>query len=297
MNPQRALLLRMWALWASLALLAGGGEGGRPFRTEDNGTVPPGSFGLELGGELAFDKSDRHAVFPTLAFKAGLADRVELGLEAGHLFVKSAGIEEASLADAIFKVKARLYDGSVAIPSLATTFGVILPTAERTIVPGRHLGFLTLAQVSADLRSFIYYVNLGFAFTDDPEERRSRLDEDLLWGLALEIPIHTDVALALDFFGRTQQNNGVAQSGLLGLIWRSPWKIDVDGAVIVGLTPGADDVGLTMGLTYEFPVFGAAGQRQALRRSTVQERRPPRAPVSRTERLLSMSGKQMLQER
>ena len=297
MSRRRTLALKTWALWASIALLAGSSEGLRPFRTDDNRTVPLGHVGLELAADLAFEKSDRSVVFPALSLKAGVADRVELDLEGGHLFVRSAGVEEASLADAIFKVKARFYEGSDAIPSIATTLGMILPTAERTVIPSRHLGFLTLAQASADLQSLIYYINLGLAFTDDPEERRDRLDEDLVWGLAFEIPIRANAGLAVDFFGRTLQGHGVAQSGLLGMIWRSPWKIDFDFAVIAGLTAGADDVGLTMGLTYQFPVFGASGQQQAQRRSSIQNQRSLQGPMSQTEPLLRMSGKQMRQVR
>jgi hypothetical protein len=75
------------------------------------------------------------------------------------------------------------------------------------------------------------------------------------------------------------------------MIWRSPWKIDFGFAVIAGLTPGADDVGLTMGLTYQFPVFGAATKQQARRRSSFQDQRSLQGPMSQTERLLRMSRK------
>jgi hypothetical protein len=296
-SRRRTLALKTWALWASIALLTRESEGLRPFRTDDNRTVPLGHVGLELAADLAFEKSDRSVVFPALSLKAGVADRVELDLEGGYQFVRSEGSKASGLTDTTLKVKARLYDGADAIPSLATTLGMVLPTEDPSIRPSRDLGFLALAQASSDFQSFIYYANIGLELSEAPREQRNELHKDLLWGLAFEIPIYANAALAIDFFGRTQPDSGVAQSGLMGVIWRSPWKIDFDFAVIAGLTPGADDVGLTMGLTYQFPVFGAAGQQQAQRRSSIQDQRSLQGSMYQTERLLRISRKQMLQVR
>ena len=266
-SRRRMFSLGSVLVWISSVLLATLGEAGRPFRTEDNGTVPRGSFELEGAADVAFEDSDRAIVFPALSLKAGVADRVELGFEGGYQFVRNEGRSEAGLTETIFKVKARFYDGAGVIPSLGATVGMILPTADRDITPSRDLGFLAIGQVSADLQMLIYYVNVGLSLTEDPQEGRNRLDENLFWGLAFEIPVREEVALAIDFFGETQQDNGVSQSALFGGIWRSPWQIDFDVAVIVGLTPSADDVGLTFGLTYQFPVFGEREVAQATRRS------------------------------
>jgi hypothetical protein len=269
--------------WLSVALPVKLGETGRPFRTEDNATVPRGSFELEAAADLAFERADRAIVVPLLSLKAGVADRVELGLEGGYQFVRSEGRSEAGFTDTTFKVKVRFYDGFAALPSLGATFGTILPTADRDIAPSRDVGFLAIAQVSADLEAFVYYLNVGVTLAEDPQERRNRLDENLLWGLAFEIPVREEVALAVDFFGATQQGGGALQSALFGGIWRSPWEVDFDFALIVGLTRSADDVGLTFGLTYRFPVFGSREGSQALRRPPSAGRKRPYEAVSRTD--------------
>jgi hypothetical protein len=268
----------------SIALHVDMGEARRPFRTEDNDTVPLGSFELELAADLAFERSDHSHVFPALSLKAGVADRVEMGLEGGYQFVRSEGVEEAGLTETTLRVKVRFYDGSPVLPSIGATIGMILPTADRDINPSRDLGFLAIAQFSGDLQPLTYFVNLGLTLTEEPREGRNRLNEDLLWGVAFELPVQENISLAIDFFGETQQGNGIAQSGLFGGIWRSPWQIDFDLAVIVGMTRSADDVGLTLGLTYQFPVFGGDGPRQASRRASAKTWRALQAGVYRTDR-------------
>jgi hypothetical protein len=272
-HRRRMLLRGIWLVWASIALHVNMGDAGRPFRTEDNDTVPLGSFELEVAADLAFERSDHSHVLPALSFKVGVADRVEMGFEGGYQFVRIEGMEEAGLTETALKVKVRFYDGAAVIPSIGTTVAMILPTADRDINPSRDLGFLAIAQLSGDLQAFTYFVNLGLTLAEDPREGRNRLKEDLLWGVAVEIPVRQDISLAVDFFGETQQGNGVAQSGLFGGIWRSPWQIDFDLAVIVGMTRSADDVGLTFGLTYQFPVFAAGGPQQASRRAFAKSRR------------------------
>jgi hypothetical protein len=280
------VLLGAWLACLGSLLWGSTAEAKRPFRTEDNETVPLGSLALELFADAAFAGSDRSVVFPGLSLKAGVADRVELGVEGGYQFVRLDGVDEAGLTETRLKVKVRFYDGAGAVPAIGATLGMILPTADRDIAPSRDLGFLALAQLTGNLPGLAYFANVGMTLTEDPQEQRNRLDEQLLWGLAFEIPLHAAASLALDFFGATQPGNGVVQSGLLGGIWRSPRQIDVDFAVIVGLTPSADDVGLTLGLTYQFPVFG--GERTSQRQrpfAAKMERGRPAAPA--TDRVAS----------
>jgi hypothetical protein len=280
----RRWLHSIWLVWVGLALQVDMGEAKRPFLTEDNDTVPLGSFELEVGSTLAFDRSDRRLLFPVLALKAGVADRVEVGLEGGYQFVRIDGVHEAGLTDTLLSAKVRFYDGSEMLPSIGTTVGLVLPMADRAINPSGDLGFLVLAQISGNLRLLTYFVNLGLAPTGNPLKRLTELDENLVWGVAFEIPVWQDISLALDFPGGTQQENGVAQSSRFGGIWRSPWQIDFDLAVIVGMTSGADDVGLTMGLTYQFPVFSSNGSQQASRRASAKSWRVQQAGVYGADR-------------
>ena len=55
----------------------------------------------------------------------------------------------------------------------------------------------------------------------------------LIFGFHLEGAMHgllhtTGITLAIDFFGETQEDQDIAQSGLIGGIWRSPWQMDFD---------------------------------------------------------------------
>lgn len=280
---QRKALCGIWLVWVSIAVHANMGEAGRPFRTEDNATVPPGSFELELAADLAFEGADRGLVLPILSLKSGVADRVEIGLEAGYQLVRIEGVHDAGFTETALKAKVRFYDGSALLPSIGATFGLILPTADRDIDPNGDLGFLAIAQLSGDLQPVTYFVNLGVAPTGNVL-KQPNLDDNLLWGVAFAIPVREHITLAIDFFGETRQDNGVAQSGLLGGIWRSPWQIDLDLAIIVGMTRSADDVGLTLGLTYQFPVFAAGGRQQALHQASAKGLRARRAAVYATDR-------------
>jgi hypothetical protein len=284
---ERKLLQLLYGIWmavVSTALHVNLGEAKRPFLTEDNDTVPLGSFELEVASTLAFDRSDRRLLFPVLGLKAGVADRVDVGLEGGYQFVRIEGVDEAGLTDMLLRAKVRFYDGSEVLPSIGTTVGLVLPTADRAIDPSGDLGFLVLAQISGDLQLLTYFLNLGLAPTGNPLKQLNQLDENLVWGVAFEIPVRQDISLALDFPGGTQQDNSVAQSSRLGGIWRSPWRIDFDLAVIVGLTRSADDVGLTMGLTYQFPVFSSNGPQQASRQASAKRWRARHTGVYGTDR-------------
>ena len=77
------LLSGIWLVGVSIALQVDKGETGRPFRTEDTGTVPLGSLEVELAADLVYEGPDRGLVFPLLSLKTGLADRVEVGVETG----------------------------------------------------------------------------------------------------------------------------------------------------------------------------------------------------------------------
>lgn len=262
------LLRGIWLVGVSIALQVDMGEAKRPFLTEDNDTVPLGSFELEVSSTLGFDGPDRRLLFPILGLKAGVTDRVDVGLEGAYQFVRIEGVHEAGLFDMLLRAKVRFYDGSETLPSIGTTIGLVLPTADRAINPSGDLGFLALAQISGDLQLLTYFVNLGLAPIGNSLQELNQLDENLVWGVGFEIPVRQDISLALDFPGATMQDNDVAQSSRFGGIWQSPWQIDFDFAVIVGLTRSADNVGLTMGLTYQFPVFGGDKPQRASRRAS-----------------------------
>jgi hypothetical protein len=287
---KRTLLHGIWLAVVSTALQVNLGEAKRPFLTEDNDTVPLGSFELEVASTLGFEGSDRRLLFPILGLKAGVADRVDVGLEAGYQFVKIENIHEAGFTDMLLRTKVRFYDGSEVLPSIGTTVGLLLPTADRAINPSGHLGFLALAQISGDLQLLTYFVNLGLAPIGNPLKQLDELDENLVWGVGFEIPVRQDISLALDFPGATLEDNSVAQSSRFGGIWQSPWQIDFDFAFIVGLTSSADDFGLTMGLTYQFPVFGGDKPQQASRQASRKSRRALHAGAYGSDRMPTSWG-------
>jgi hypothetical protein len=280
----------IWVVWVGLALQVDVGEAGRPFRTEDNATVPLGSFELELGADLAFEGSDRGLVLPLLSLKAGVTDRMEMGVEAGYQFIRSEGMDNAGFTETALKAKVRFYDGTEVLPAIGASVGVILPTANRDIDPSGDLGFLAIAQLSGDFQLLSYFVNLGVAPTGNIL-KQFNLDDNLLWGVAFAVPVREDITLAIDLFGETQPESGVEQSGLFGGIWRSPWQIDFDFAVIVGMTRSADNFGLTMGLTYQFPVFGGDRPQQASRRSSAKGWSPRQAATYGTDRVFTGSSR------
>jgi hypothetical protein len=273
----------IWLVGVSIALQVDMGETGRPFRTEDTGTVPLGSLELELAADLAYDGSDRGLVFPLLSLKTGLADRVEVGVETGYQFVKIEGVHNNGFTETALKAKVRFYDGSDVLPSIGASLGLILPTANRDIDPSGDLGFLAIGVLTGELQVLTYSVNFGVAPSGDILDQPN-LDDNLLWGLAFAIPVWKDITLAIDFFGETREDQGAAQSGLIGGIWQSPWQIDFDFAVIVGMTRSADNFGLTMGLTYQFSLFGGDKPQQASRRVSAKHSRALQAGAYTAER-------------
>jgi hypothetical protein len=273
------LLRGIWLVGVSIALQVDMGEAKRPFLTEDTDTVPVGSFELEVASTLAFDGSNRQLLFPVWGLKAGVADRVDVGLEGGYQFVRIEGVHEAGFTDTLLKAKVRFYDGSETLPSIGTSVGLVLPTADRAINPSGDLGLVALALIQGDLQLFTYFVNLGVAPIGNPVEQLNQFDENLVWGVGFEIPVRQDISLALDFPGVTLEDNGVAQSSRFGGIWQSPWQIDFDFAVFVGMTRSADNFGFTMGLTYQFPVFGGGKPQQASRRASNKSLRALHGPT------------------
>ena len=151
----RQWLHSIWLVWVGLALHVDVGEAGRPFRTEDNATVPLGSFELELAADLAYDGSDRGLVFPLLSLKAGVTDRVEIGVETGYQFVKIEGTHNDGFTETALKAKVRFYDGAGVLPAIGATVGLILSTADRDIDPSGDLLFARPSRTMASPRAVL----------------------------------------------------------------------------------------------------------------------------------------------
>ncbi len=228
----------------------------RPFDGTDADVAGKGEVELELGpvGYL-HAAGENFVVAPAVVFNLGLIERWELVLQGNALFLTDdvAGVARARIEDTGLFLKHVLREGSLqgkSGPSLATEFGVLLPTlGGETSGAGLYLGFIA----SQRWRALTLHFNLALAREVDG------LDSGFA-GLIVEGPSRWRLRPVMEvFYSSTAGEPGVG-SVLAGAIGRMSERLSFDFATRAATTPFGDQARtfafeVRAGFTWGFDVF------------------------------------------
>jgi hypothetical protein len=250
----------------------------RPLRTDDAELVKSGRVRLEFGFEflqgqqfpLSGLEGDLTRVGVT-SVHVGMGEYAEFqlsGVIQNFLSVTErttpvippdfSGNSTSDFGDLIFASKLKLASEKGARPALAFKFAVQLPNASNESGLGTDTtGFYGLLLASKHLGKLQVLGNVGIAILDSPIQPNSQADL-VTYGLAAIYPIKPKFNLVGEVSGRGDDLSkgypSEAQARLGVQFWGAGLRWDIAG--IAGLQEFDANSGITIGLTYEFQVFG-----------------------------------------
>ncbi|MGH7412143.1 MAG: hypothetical protein ACREJ6_13930 [Candidatus Methylomirabilis sp.] len=232
-----------------LVLLAPPAWAYRPFVSTDAAVADPGEMEIEVGYfALEHTKNENTVIAPKVVLNYGIIRNLEV---VGEFEVAKPSDKGAQLLDPGLFLKAVLKEGFLQEKEgigFAVEAGPLLPS---TVQGEKRFGFEALTILSGRLAPLIYHVNLGGGVdrTANPFA---------IWGVIVELPVLTNLRLVGEVNGESARGRLPNSSGLLGLIWRpSSSAVFFDAGIRMGLSSGATDWQLTMGLTFSFPVLSS----------------------------------------
>lgn len=229
---------------------------GRPLSTDDAGTVSPGHLDVELAGEyLEESNRDKEASF-SVNFTTGVIwDRLDFAISVPYLCLNPGGSEDCNgFGDLQTNFKLRYVDESDYLPALAVTTGVKTETGdcEKGLGTG---GTNVIANLIAtkSFKKITLHGNLGYNATEDLQEEESF--DFISLGLAGEYVLTEKLTLVSEIFSEFATKS-IGEDDpveiLLGATYAFPTETVLDCAMAFGLTDGAPDYRITVGLTHEF---------------------------------------------
>ena len=224
----------------------------RPFDSTDADVAGPGEFEFEVGPVESLRSDTGRLLFvPSLVANLGIAEGWEAVLQGRHVLRIGGSSDEARerLIDTGLFFKTVLHEGSLqekSGPSLATEFGLLLPTLHEE--PGT--GIETTLILSQRWPAATLHLNLSAA-----ETRRHH--GDLFEGVIVEGPFRWPVRPVGEFFHERESPARVTRSGLIGLIWRLRENLSLDAGLRRARVEGAEVREIRAGFTWgaDFPPF------------------------------------------
>lgn len=223
--------------------------------------VSPGDVEIELGFSVSRNtRGDPHETsyeLPTVSFNFGILDWLEFDIGTGFGVVHQDQ-EDRTLGTAAntgLVVKTLWREGENGAPSMGAELAVRIPTARKEFHPeeNRRVGGTGRVIVSGETGPFVYMLNLGGGL------EQSSADAEyvgvFIWAVAGEFTIADGVAIVSEFQGTVFPDTDDDTTALLGFTYTTPGGVKLDFGGFAGLTGGADNWGITFGLTYAFPVF------------------------------------------
>ncbi|HEY2989049.1 MAG TPA: hypothetical protein VGL11_15055 [Candidatus Binatia bacterium] len=206
--------------------------------------VELGYFNLERA------KGKNNFIIPTVVLNYGFMPRVEVVAE---FAVEEPSHGRTRLIDAGLSLKAIVREGVLqekSGPSLAIEAGPLFPS---TVGAEKRFGFRGAGILSDRLASLTYHLNLGGGI--DREKNNSFFD----WGVIVEFPITAQFRLVTEVNGENAHRKPSDSSGLVGVIWESPFhNTYFDAGIRKGISRGAPDWLFTSGLTFAFSLSSSA---------------------------------------
>jgi hypothetical protein len=222
---------------------------GRPLDTEDTATLDPGRAELELSFALTQDSGDR-AWAGAVALNAGVAPRLELGVELPGAYLQREGIaDQAGIGDLVVVLKHLVLDETDWRPALLANLRVRLPTGDADRGLGAEgVDVLARLAVSKTFASLVLTLNGGYVFVTADRTRDVWLVSGA--GEYRVSPAWTVVAEVAGVLGaRAAPDVAVAR---VGAVYALTSAIRFDMAVGTGLTRTSPSLVATAGVTIGF---------------------------------------------
>lgn len=240
-GAQSLLLLLLLLLPASRAW------GYRPFVSTDAAVVEPQELEIELGYfNLERENRENTFIVPKVILNYGLIRNLEI---VGEFEVSKPPDKEFQLVDPALFLKAVLKEGVLQEKDgigVAVEAGPLLPS---TAHGERRVGFEGLGIVSGRLAPITYHVNVGGGVD------RAQGNPFAIWGVIIELPVLQNLRVVGEVNGESVKGDPPNNSGLFGVIWQPPSShVAIDAGVRRGISSGAPDWLITMGLTFRAPV-------------------------------------------
>lgn len=272
-TSQRTPLLTAAVLAAWLVGTDGQAWALRPFvAATDADIVEPGTIEVEAGLGLRRNTrgpaNDGTLNVPALVVNLGLFEHFELDIGTGMDLVWTDSTKEeggrtrlASAAETALTGKIRLFEGKDGAPSLTTELTVLFPSQHRQLLPNnsRDLAFTGVFVVTGEVGPLRLHGNLGGGVAKSPKDPGD-LSGSLLWAAAGELALGGGLAVVGEVRGEAAHAAFPDTTALLGLTWASPWGIKFDVGAFAGLTRGADNWGVTAGVTFAFEALPRRGR-------------------------------------
>ena len=221
----------------------------RPDFTESTSAVAPGRVQIESGLTFTSRETDDALEAPEALFRIGLADRLELRLEAPSYTWADAG--DDGLGDSSLGFKLELAEQRGARPALAVIGLVGLPTGDSDLTTD-HLQPGAILAASWDLpHELALGLNAGATSADDGAGDNF---SEYSASVALGFPLAGDLSGFIEYYGLYRSGGGggpehVVDGGLTYLV--SP-DVQLDVFVGAGLSDHAPDWLVGAGVSFRF---------------------------------------------
>ena len=224
----------------------------RPFVSTDAAVADVHEVEIELGYfNLEREKGRNNFIVPTVVLNYGFLPRIEA---VGEFVVREDARDRARVGDAAVSLKAVVREGALqekSGPSFAVEAGPLLPGGA---ADERRVGVKGLAILSGRFAALTYHLNLGGGLN-----RQSR--GFLNWGVIGELPLHPRLRLVAEFNGESVSHRAGEASGLLGAIWKTPWRnCFLDAGIRRGIAGAAPPWSFTAGFTVAVSFAAAEGR-------------------------------------
>jgi hypothetical protein len=229
---------------------------GRPLSTDDAGIVPCGHLESETGIEFLKQPNNDKETAIALALTTGFfIDKADIGIEIPYLWTEPENnTNQNGFGDLAARIKLRIFDETLYIPSFAITAGIKPETGESSKGLGSgKVDYPINVIITKELKGFSLYANAGYNFVGDIAEER---EYDLInLSLAAEYSLSEKIKLAaemvVEIFTDNIDENEPCDL-LFGGTYELPNGATIDGGIAAGLTDGSPDYRFTFGITHEF---------------------------------------------
>lgn len=229
---------------------------GRPLSTDDAGTIEPGHLQVELAAEHLRESSKDKETSVSAVFTTGVIwDRLDFAVGVPYLWLDPSEDDNCNgFGDLQSRFKLRFIDESDLIPALAVTAGVKAKTGdcEKGLGTGT-TDFIGNFIATKCINKLTLHGNVGYNATGDLEEEE--IYDFINLGLAGEYAFTDKFTIVGEVYAEvatedTDDENPV--DILIGAKYTLPIETVLDGGVAFGLTDGAPDYRITVGLTHVF---------------------------------------------
>ena len=226
--------------------------GYRPFVSTDAAVEDLKEIEVQLG-YFNLERTDGKTTFiiPQVELDYGILNNLEV--EAELEVAKPSDEDGIELVDSELSLKAVLKEGILQEKnglSIAVQASLLLPS---TVEEERNFGFKGVGILSEKISFFTFHLNLGGGV--------DKVNPFVIWGMIGEVPIIPRFRLVGEVNGERVKGESFDNSGLLGFIWKSPWRDTfIDLGIRRGISGDAPDWGFTTGLTFSFSLGSSSGK-------------------------------------